>query len=446
MRESGPELRLIPGVPARPPIVPALELGGLGLGLTFTVALLARLPSWERQLGTFQGLAAVAFAFYALALLRLRAYERLPRAGAWVFAVALACRAALLPVPPTLSDDIYRYVWEGRVLAHGGDPYRAAPADASFAGLRDSVIYLRINHRELRTIYPPLALAGFGLVARVSDSVGAMKLWVVLHDLLLVLVLLRWLAHRGGNAAAAIAYAWNPLVLIEYAGSGHGEPTALLWLVLALALADRRPVLSALSLVAAVLVKLAPLAALPSLLARWPWRARLACLLPLGVGLGAFWSVSRGPDSGLDAYIRTWRNNELVFHYLARGVDDPDTARLLAAAIVLLAVAATLARRDRPERSTQSTARAAALVTPVLHPWYLGWVLVFEPWTRSPAWLLGSLTVLMSYGLLSTPPTGTSFHLPLAWRWIEYGVPLAVGLAAWTLQPSRPSRRVKNVP
>ena len=76
------------------PLGAALELGALGLGLTFTVTRLAALPSWRIDLGTFQALCAVAFGFYALALLRLRRFTRLPRVGLWVFAVALACRAS----------------------------------------------------------------------------------------------------------------------------------------------------------------------------------------------------------------------------------------------------------------------------------------------------------------------------------------------------------------
>ena len=121
-----PPLRLIEGggrpqsqpEPERPGLAAAFEFIALGVGLTLTIVLMARLPFWFRDLGTFQALFAFAFAFYGLALLRLKRYASLPHVGIAVFAVALATRAALLPAPPSLSGDIYRYVWEDR--ARGG--------------------------------------------------------------------------------------------------------------------------------------------------------------------------------------------------------------------------------------------------------------------------------------------------------------------------------------
>lgn len=444
MPEPRPALTVVEGGAGRPRLLPAAELMALGTGLTFTMTLLAGLGAWRRELPAFQALMAVAFAFYGLALARLSRYAALPHAGLAVFAVALAARAALLPVPPSLSDDVYRYVWEGRVLAAGRDPYREAPAAPALSDLRDSVIYPRVNHPQLAAIYPPLALAGFAAVARVSATVGAIKAWVILHDLALTLVLMAWLASAGQPVVAAIAYAWNPLVLAEYAGSGHHEPTALLWMAAAFLWAPRRPVLSGLSLAVASLVRLAPLVALPALWVRWPWRARLACLVPLGAGLAFYGAETRGADSGLRAYWSSWRNNELVFHGLERLVGFA-TARAIAIGVVVVVIAVGLARRWTAPRVTQWAARAGSLVTPVLHPWYLGWVLMFEPFTRSLPWLVGSFMALMAYGVLASPPEGGGFHLSLAWRAVEYGVPFLIAVP-WTLSRRRRPSGPLHVP
>ena len=72
--------------------------------------------------------------------------------------------------------------------------------------------------------------------------------------------------------------------------------------------------------------------------------------------------------------------------------------------------------------------RAALLVGPVLHPWYLGWVLALEAPSPSAPWLVLSATALLNYGAFSAPADGASFHLSLAWRWLEYGLPLLVGI------------------
>ncbi len=411
---------------------PAFELAAIGLGLTLAMSLMGRIPDSFRGLGTFQALYVVAFAFFALALLRLSRYAAVPHAGLLVLAVALAARAALLPLPPSLSDDIYRYVWEGRVIVHGGDPYRQPPDDPALAPLRDRTIYPAINHKSLSTIYPPLAEAGFALVARLSPTVGAFKLWVLLHDLALVALLLAWAARRGTGAAAVIAYAWNPLVLVEYAGNGHNDPTALAWLALAFLLSETRPVLAALALTAAALVKLAPLAALPFLLRRWPWRARWLSVGLLAIGLSWFWSLTRATYSGLIVYWGTWRNNELLFHYLERLTGRFDTARTLSLALVAGMVVLAWWRRWPPVRATRDTLGAALVASPVMHPWYLGWVLAFEPLGPSAPWLLLSCTAILNYGVFARPAEGHGFHLSLGWRWVEYGAPLllALGLVA----------------
>lgn len=413
----------------RPRLVgPALELAGLGAGLTLTAALMAALPSWARALGTFQTLYVLAFVFYALALGRIERYRRLPHVGLAVFAVALATRMALMPVTPSLSDDVYRYVWEGRVLAHGGDPWRQAPDDPALAPLRDRVIHPRINHPHLATIYPPLGIAGFALVTRISPTVAAMKLWVTLNDLAVVLVLLAWLRRREEGAATAIAYAWNPLVLVEFAGSGHNDPTAIVWLVVALALAERRPVASGLALAAASLVKLVPLVALPLLVRRWPWRARIACVVPLVLGLGWFWAHTRGANSGLQVYWDTWRNNELVFLALEK-LGGFRVGRAIALGLVAAAIGWALWRRRAAAAGARLAIRTGIVAGPVVHPWYLGWALAFEPLGPSVPWLLLSLTATLNYGVFATPAAGLDHHPSLATRCVEYGLPLLLAIA-----------------
>jgi hypothetical protein len=417
-----------------------LELTALGTGLVLTMVLMARLGSWARHLGTFQSLYAIAFAFFALALGRSRSV-RVPRAGMLVLAVAMAARIALLPVTPSLSEDIYRYVWEGRVAALGQDPYRLSPRDGTLAGLRDRTIYPRINHPELATIYPPLSIAGYALVARLSPTVWAMKSWVVLHDLALVMLLLAWARARRANPLPVIAYAWNPLVLVEYSGSGHNDPTAMVWLVVALMWSERRPMVAALALAVGTLTKLVPLVALPFLFHCWPWRARLLGAGGIAAGLAWFLGRTRAADSGLAAYGRTWANNELAFHYLARLVHDPLVARQVAAGLLGVALTVLAWRGWDAARGTRFATRAGLVLSPVAHPWYLGWVLVLEPLAPSAPWLLLSLTAVLSYGVLAPPAEGGGFHLSLAWRWFEYGAPLALSivlaLARWVGQRRR---------
>src|SRR5260370_28880371 len=58
-----------------------------------------------------------------------------------VLVLAGIFRLSIVFAPPYLSDDIYRYVWDGRVQAAGINPYRYVPADEHLQGLQDAEIY-----------------------------------------------------------------------------------------------------------------------------------------------------------------------------------------------------------------------------------------------------------------------------------------------------------------
>ena len=417
---------------------PALEFAALGAGLTLLAVLLARLPGWIQDLRAFQSLYLLAFAGYAITLARLPRYAALPRIGVGVFVVALAARLALVTAPPSLSDDIYRYVWEGRVLLHGGNPWAQSPLDPALIPLRDEHIFPAVNHPMLATLYPPLAEAGFALVAAVSPTLGAMKLWVIAHDLALVALLIAWLRRQGRSPVWAVLYAWNPLVLVEYAGSGHNDPTAMVWLLAAFVLARERPWASALALAAATLVKLAPLVALPFLWRHWTWSARVLALAVLGAGLGAFAWLTRGANSGLHAYWNHWRNNALIFELVERWTGSFRATRALGVATVLLVAGIALARGWGTTHAVRASFKTALLVSPVAHPWYQGWFLMLEPWAPSAPWILLTATAILSYGVFATPAAGRDFHLPLAWRLVEYGAPALLALVLAVVRTRRP--------
>jgi len=413
---------------AAPPARRGLELALLAAALLVTTGLLARLPGPFPDLSRFQPMFAAAFGCYALALNRMRRYEDLPFVGAVVIATGLGARIAFLGVPPILSDDLYRYLWEGRVLAHGMNPWAFPPDHPALTALRDPAVWPRVNHPELSAIYPPLSLAGYAFVSTVSYSVGAARLWVLVHEAALMLVLAAALRRTEKSEAWVAAYAWNPLAIVEFAGAGHNDPTSMLWLAVALLLAERRPVGSALAFSAAVLTKLAPLLALPFLWRGWSGRARITCVAVAGGGLLFYGALTRGVSSGLGAYVDRWRNNELLFDLLARWGGSPAIARLTAVLLVIAAIAWGFSRLMEAEDGARLAIRTGLLTGPVMHPWYLGWELMFQPYRVSWPWLLLSLTVLLGYGPFRTPAERASWHAPLGVRLVEYGIPLAAAL------------------
>jgi hypothetical protein len=139
-----------------------------------------------------------------------------------IAAIAMLMRIPVVIAPPALSTDVYRYVWDGRVIGAGINPYRYVPNDPHLAALRDPDIFPNINRADTAvTIYPPLAEAIFLAVTRISESVTAMKAAMVGFEIITFVLLIDLLAREGLLSGRVAVYAWHPLPLWEFAGSGH---------------------------------------------------------------------------------------------------------------------------------------------------------------------------------------------------------------------------------
>jgi alpha-1,6-mannosyltransferase len=182
---------------------------------------------------------------------------------------------ALLPAP-FLSTDVYRYVWDGVVQHAHINPYRYVPSDPALTFLRGphENVYDHINRRDYaRTIYPPVAQVLFYLITFVSPTVTCMKAAMVLFEGLTMVGLLKLLRHLGMQREWTLLYAWFPMVIWEFAGSGHMDSMVLAFMVFALLFRYRQqPVLTGLFLGLAVFTKFYPLVLFPALYRRGDWK------------------------------------------------------------------------------------------------------------------------------------------------------------------------------
>ncbi len=205
------------------------------------------------------------------------------RHSAGVFAIlvlgAAVLRLAFVLQTPTLSGDVYRYIWDGRVIGAGFDPYLHVPADPALIALRDSEQYGLIDKRDYAvTIYPPAAEAIFALVTRFSSRVVAMKLAMVLFEAAAVLALFALMRRLGRPPGGLVAYLLHPAPIWEIAGNGHVDAAMLAFLYGAFAIGGAsRPFLAAIPMTLGALAKPTGALGLPAL-----WRP-IQVALPLFV-------------------------------------------------------------------------------------------------------------------------------------------------------------------
>ncbi len=317
-----------------------------------------------------------------------------PRAinGVWFWGVAITARLLLFPMEP--GDDVWRYLWEGRMQGAGFSPYLHSPSDPLLAPWRDATWTL-INHPEASAIYPPLAQIVLQMIAAVSVSVGACKAVFVLADLATVALL----ARRFGRGAT-VWYAWNPLVIYVGAGGAHYEPVLLLALVAGWLAWERKDesgndarLLTGawwLGVAAGLKWITAPLLAW----ACWAqWRAkryRRAALLavagavPVALGLAWFaWDFGRVGPLAPKAFVSYARTAEL-FPWLLELVWPASAFKNGWLVWFFLPVAAGIFWRAKTMREFAETFLVALLVfSPSVHAWYFVWLVPFAVASRN---------------------------------------------------------------
>lgn len=301
-------------------------------------------------------------------------------------------RLSILFAPPYLSDDIYRYIWDGRVQAAGINPYRYIPADEALKNLRDEEIYPKINRRDsAQTIYPPAAQVIYFATTRISESITWMKTSMVLFEGLGIWAITQLLASFGLPRQRVLIYAWHPLTVWEFAGNGHLDAIMIGFVALAL-LARRRNAEIATGLVLswATLVKFFPAVLLPPLNKRWNWKiplifavAIVAAYLPyLGVGprgaLGFLFGYARerGIESGEHFFLLS------AIRRVLPGFPIPTAAFLVLALVILGGLAVWMLRKQQhgDDNYIANALVMASVFTVLMTPhfaWYFAWLIPF---------------------------------------------------------------------
>lgn len=352
-----------------------------------------------------------------------------------VIAVALVCIGVLTPIHDVLSDDVYRYIWDGWITTHGVNPYAYAPVD-------DGVQWLRtqgpagwypdiVTFEKLKTIYPPGAEAWFAL----SSSIGGLDdvLWkipTILCVLLLWAVADRWAKIRGARRDMALLILLSPVVLLHGVVDAHVDIVMTTVMIAAMMLMERRRLVwGAIVLGLAASIKLLPLVAIPMLWRKTPWLRALACTAIVVITLGLTYVPFLGVDlfGSLGLFAKAWSANSLV-HTIASALTGPVVARRICLVLfAMLAAAVWWYHRREPVTMIAMILVALMITTPVLHPWYVIPLIALLPFATLRSSIVLCTTISMS-GLIIRHyiERGVWFEHP-AWLVIEF-VPVFVAL------------------
>lgn len=384
------------------------------LGILGFLLVAASLYAWalgdlRKHTVAFEWLFFSAFICYGLATFWALRKERIDRRIIFgIFALAAVMLGILVFTRPTLSDDMFRYVWDGRVQAHGISPYRYPPDAPQLAFLRDKSIYPSINRISAVTVYPPAAESAYALLWRLwPDNIHWFQAAMATGGLLAGILLVGLLRDLGHPPARVLIYLWSPLLIFETAHAGHIDGLMLPLVVGAWwARVRERDGLVGILLGIATAMKFYPALLLPFLWRprhpRGRWTMPLAFVAAIGLFYLPYWLTSGASVLGYlpDYFQEKFNIGPLVSilnHILdAIRVYAPNRLTILALGIIVL-VAVWCVLHPAPDAETAIRRciwpmGVITLLSQNLFSWYMLWLLplvaiFIEPSSKRLGWL-----------------------------------------------------------
>ncbi len=263
-----------------------------------------------------------------------RKYITLPQ----VFFAAIVLRIGSAFIMPSLSDDVYRFLWDGQLIVAGQNPLLTTPDNylSALSTTGSNFLYFQhlhalINHPQFYTCYPPLMQGVFTVAAffgggSIFISTVIIKLIVTIADCIAVYFIAKILKKLNADVKLIILYALNPLVIIEGAGNAHFEVMQVALIAVSIYFILKNKLLvSGIFWGLAIVTKLLPLLLLP-LIMRWIGfkKGLVFSMIAVGVAVVLFVPfIAIGSIDGfaksLNLYFQNFEFNASVY-YLAREI------------------------------------------------------------------------------------------------------------------------------
>lgn len=302
-----------------------------------------------------------------------------------VLMVTILLRVAVFGMEPGLSDDTYRYVWDGLVQSEAGqNPYAFRPDAPELRALQDTPVFEKLNSPSFYSVYPPVSQYVFRMAASVSGGDWKTTYYSIKVIICVIEICGVWLLLFLVSTRKAILYAWNPVTVMELAGQGHTEALAAAFLILAVYLwRKRRSVLSVAAVTIAGLVKLYPLVLLPLVLRRTGWKGVLVSLVTVAWLVIPYVDQRALPNirESLDLYVRYFEFNSGLYYTVKgifRAITGDDFSKSIGPVFqwIFVATLPLIYWIDAKYRRSMVTGMvmilsAFFLLSTTIHPWYL---------------------------------------------------------------------------
>ncbi|MDX5337993.1 MAG: DUF2029 domain-containing protein [Cyclobacteriaceae bacterium] len=432
--------------------------GLMFLGCYFLLAT-PRIEFWTIFLlysGLFLGMIALYYAFRM-------------RFSLWIiFLIGLGMRLSSGFLFPNLSEDYARFLWDGKLILKGENPYRETPRawlenpqNKPSADMED--LLEKLNSPDYFSVYPPLNQAIFGIAAKIGGEslmggILALRVLLLLGELGVFFLFLRLLRLFDSSKNQLIWYWLNPFVVMEIVGNLHFEGMILGFLLVSvLAIRKRQFGISGGFWGLAVGLKLLPLILGPGFFFFQQIKKNRIFWLVFALVMGlSFFPLILGESYGkflesLSLYSGKFEFNASVY-YLLREIGFwiqgynmiGDLTKVLSSLTLVLVF--YFSWKKRQEKVTDLlelmvvTYLTYLILQPVVHPWYILPGLGLSVLAKKKTFIFWSFGAVFSYQAYGNPE---NWENPL-WLMLEYGMVL-LGIYLDYFQPKRnPNFETKN--
>jgi len=394
---------------------------------------------------------ALIFGLYLFALFRKIFEVNLPI----LLLAALLLRLSLLFMTPNLTDDYFRYIWDGILSSNGYNPYLFLPSE--FVNSQQMItgnmtaIYEQLNSPNYYTVYPPVCQLLFFLSNKIAggdalSNIIILRIAVLFAEFGTIIFLYKVTCKFGTSPGLISIYAFNPLVIIELTGNLHFEAFMLFFLILSIyLLVQQKPTFAAICFGLAIGVKLIPLIFLPFLIKRLGIIKSLIFYSIVGVTLAIlfmpFCNTGMIADfiSSIGLYFQKFEFNASIY-YLFRWIGYEvagyniiaSLGIILAIAVFVIIITLTIKERVTTWQSFFQSMLICLTVYYILattvHPWYITSILLVSIFTRFRYPLVWSLFIVLSYAAYQSVPYSENLWLVS----FEY-----IALAGWVVYELR---------
>jgi alpha-1,6-mannosyltransferase len=297
----------------------------------------------------------------------------------WLIIIfGLLFRLTLLPSATSTSEDVYRYVWEGKVLLNGFNPLTIPPNDPQLEHFRDNV-YDKITFKHIPAIYPPLSQLMFAAVYFFSgNSLLGFKIVFLICEAVTLIFLLKLLVLKKYNPNFVILYAWLPLPVMEYFINTHLDPFGIMLMIISLYFIEKGNYLkSSVFLALSALARLYPAFLIPLIFRKIGFKKSLYFIITFSIVVIIFYLPFLSGDltlfKALSSYLARWEFNGSVYNLLKSIFSDGEPARIICGICFLISILIISFRYKDFLKASFGIFLSLAIFSSTLYPWYLGW-------------------------------------------------------------------------